>query len=214
MPSRLKSHAAGLTVENYAPREVLLRWTLISLAWGGALEGHLDELLRQLAAAITNRLGARRLVYLAFGLMSFGIGVAALFWAVVKVMGHIESALNHIWKVPSRSWERRLGDYLAIMLIGPLLLITASSATVYLQTQVTAMADRLDLLRMVGPVISLAFNLAPYLLIWLLFSAIMHARLVTGWRGRKAAWRRHSIWARSSRPRAPTCSRWSRSRRC
>jgi membrane protein len=101
-----------------------------------------------------------------------GIGVAALFWAVVKVMGHIESALNHIWKVPSRSWERRLGDYLAIMLIGPLLLITASSATVYLQTQVTAMADRLDLLRMVGPVISLAFKLAPYLLIWLLFSLV------------------------------------------
>lgn len=101
-----------------------------------------------------------------------GIGVAALFWAVVKVMGHIESALNHIWKVPSRSWERRLGDYLAIMLIGPLLLITASSATVYLQTQVTAMADRLDLLRMVGPAIALAFKLAPYLLIWLLFSLV------------------------------------------
>jgi membrane protein len=101
-----------------------------------------------------------------------GIGVAALFWAVVKVMGHIESALNHIWKVPSRTWERRLGDYLAIMLIGPLLLITASSATVYLQTQVTAMANRLDLLRMVGPAITLAFKLSPYLLIWLLFSLV------------------------------------------
>jgi membrane protein len=101
-----------------------------------------------------------------------GIGVAALFWAVVKVMGHIESALNHIWKVPSRTWERRLGDYLAIMLIGPLLLITASSATVFLQTQVTAMADRLHLLRMVGPVIALAFKLGPYVLMWILFSLV------------------------------------------
>jgi membrane protein len=101
-----------------------------------------------------------------------GIGVAALFWAVVKVLGHIESALNHIWKVGSRTWERRLADYLAIMLIGPLLLITASSATVFLQTQVTAMADRLHLLRMVGPAIALAFKLAPYLLMWILFSLI------------------------------------------
>ncbi|MEJ2639086.1 MAG: YhjD/YihY/BrkB family envelope integrity protein [Desulfosarcinaceae bacterium] len=101
-----------------------------------------------------------------------GIGVAALFWAVVKVMGHIESAFNHIWKVPSRTWERRIGDYLAIMLIGPLLLITASSANVYLQTQVTAIVHRVDLLRMVGPAITLAFNLSPYLLIWLLFSLV------------------------------------------
>jgi membrane protein len=101
-----------------------------------------------------------------------GIGVAALFWAVVKVMGHTESALNYIWKVDSRTWERRLGDYLAVMLIGPLLLITASSATVYLQTQVTAIADRFHLLPMVGPAITLAFKLGPYLLMWILFSLV------------------------------------------
>lgn len=71
-----------------------------------------------------------------------------------------------------RSWNRRLGDYLAIVVIGPLLLITASSATVYLQTQVTAIVHRLDLLRMVGPAIPLAFKLSPYLLIWLLFSLV------------------------------------------
>ncbi len=101
-----------------------------------------------------------------------GIGVAALFWAVVKVLGHIESALNNIWKVPSRTWERRLGDYLAVMLMGPLLLITASSATVFIQTQVTAMADRLHLLNMVGPIIALAFKLGPYVLMWILFSLV------------------------------------------
>ncbi|MDJ0781241.1 MAG: YhjD/YihY/BrkB family envelope integrity protein [Desulfosarcinaceae bacterium] len=115
-----------------------------------------------------------------------GIGVAALFWAVVKVLGHIESALNHIWKVPSRTWERRLGDYLAVMLIGPLLLITASSATVFLQAQVTAMADRFDLLRMVGPALALAIKLGPYLLMWLLFTLIYvvmpntHVPLISG----------------------------------
>jgi membrane protein len=115
---------------------------------------------------------ARSLLKNTRGGLVAGIGVAALFWAVVKVLGHIESALNHIWKVPSRTWERRLGDYLAIMLIGPLLLISASSATVFLQTQVTAMAYRLHLLRMVGPAIALAFKLGPYLLMWILFSLV------------------------------------------
>lgn len=115
---------------------------------------------------------ARKLLENTRGGVVAGIGVAALFWAVVKVLGHIESALNHIWKVPSRTWERRMGDYLAVMLMGPLLLITASSATVFLQTQVTAMVDRLNLLSMMGPVIALAFKLGPYLLMWMLFSLI------------------------------------------
>jgi len=115
---------------------------------------------------------ARKLLENTRGGVVAGIGVAALFWAVVKVLGHIESALNNIWKVPSRSWERRMGDYLAVMLMGPLLLITASSATVFLQTQVTAMADRLHLLSMVGPVIALGFKLGPYILMWMLFTLI------------------------------------------
>lgn len=115
---------------------------------------------------------ARKLLENTRGGVVAGIGVAALFWAVVKVLGHIESALNHIWKVSSRTWERRMGDYLAVMLMGPLLLITASSATVFLQTQVTAIADHLHLLNMMGPVIALAFKLGPYILMWMLFSLI------------------------------------------
>jgi membrane protein len=115
---------------------------------------------------------ARKLLENTRGGVVAGIGVGALFWAVIKVLGQIESAFNHIWKVPSRTWERRFADYLAIMLLGPLLLITASSATVYLQTQVTAMADRLHLPTMVGPVIALAFKLGPYLLMWVLFSLV------------------------------------------
>jgi membrane protein len=115
---------------------------------------------------------ARKLLENTRGGVVAGIGVGALFWAVIKVLGQIENAFNHIWKVPSRTWERRFADYLAIMLLGPLLLITASSATVYLQTQVTAMADRLHLPTMVGPVIALAFKLGPYLLMWVLFSLV------------------------------------------
>jgi hypothetical protein len=38
--------ATELTPEDYAPREALLRWTLISLAWAGGLEGHLEEAKR------------------------------------------------------------------------------------------------------------------------------------------------------------------------
>ena len=40
-----------LTPENITHREGLLRWTLISLAWGGALSEHLDEALKLKAEA-------------------------------------------------------------------------------------------------------------------------------------------------------------------
>jgi hypothetical protein len=42
-----------LTRENYAAREAILRWTLISLAWGGALKDHMEQV-----TAIRERLEA------------------------------------------------------------------------------------------------------------------------------------------------------------
>jgi hypothetical protein len=40
-----------MTLEDYPRRETLLRWTLISLAWGGALKDHLEQALKLRAEA-------------------------------------------------------------------------------------------------------------------------------------------------------------------
>ena len=101
-----------------------------------------------------------------------GIGVLVLFWTAVKLLGHIESALNQIWKVKSRSFIRRFTDYLAIMLLSPLLVIVSSSVTVYITTQVTAITGKLALLRVASPLIFFLLRLLPFALIWLLFILI------------------------------------------
>jgi membrane protein len=101
-----------------------------------------------------------------------GIGVVVLLWSVVKVMNNIEGSFNAIWNVRSRSFQRKFSDYLSIMLIGPLLFILASSMTVYIRTQITAMASHTHLLQMVSPAITLGLKLLPYVLMWLLFSLI------------------------------------------
>jgi membrane protein len=101
-----------------------------------------------------------------------GIGVAVLFWSAIKVLSHIEGALNAIWKVQARSFIRKFSDYLAIMIISPLLIIVSSSATVFITTQVKAMTGKLELLQAASPVIVLLLKLLPFGLIWLLFILI------------------------------------------
>ena len=86
-----------------------------------------------------------------------GIGVAILFWTVIKVLGNIEQSFNDIWGVKrGRTLARKFGDYLAIMLICPLLFILSSSATV-----------------LVAKVIKLGIaGVLPFLITYLLFSFI------------------------------------------
>ena len=62
-----------------------------------------------------------------------GFGVFVLFWSVLGLLSGMETALNAIWKMPiSRTFGRRISDYLAIMVICPFFFITSSSITVWL----------------------------------------------------------------------------------
>jgi len=101
-----------------------------------------------------------------------GIGVIVLFWTVIRVLGNIESAFNHIWGVRSRTMMRKLSDYLTIMLICPVLMIMSGSVTVYITSQVTAISNRYEVVQMIGPVIYQGLKLLPFMLIWLLFTLV------------------------------------------
>ncbi len=104
------------------------------------------------------------------GGMIAGIGVVVLFWAVIKVLGNIESSFNHIWGVRSRSFIRKLSDYLTIMLVCPVLVIMSGSVTVFITSQVSAISGRFELLQMAGPAIYVGLKILPYTLIWILFT--------------------------------------------
>ena len=101
-----------------------------------------------------------------------GVGITVLFWSVIKVLGNIENAFNHIWAVRPRNRVRKLTDYLSIMLIGPVLVIMSSSVTVYITSRVSDISGRFALLQMAGPVIYVALKLLPYALIWILFTLV------------------------------------------
>jgi len=57
-------------------------------------------------------------------------GIAGLLYTVVSVVGSIEHALNRIWGVhEARPMAQKVRDYLGIVLIGPVLMVTALALT-------------------------------------------------------------------------------------
>jgi len=102
-----------------------------------------------------------------------GAGLLVLFWTVLKVLGNIEMALNDIWEIKKqRSWGRKFSDYLSIMLISPILVLMSGSATVFITTQVTQIAQKVELIGVVSPLISFSLKFTPYVLIWALFTIL------------------------------------------
>jgi membrane protein len=102
-----------------------------------------------------------------------GIGVAVLFWSVLKVLGHIENALNNIWAIKeNRTWGRKISDYLSVMLIAPVLILMSGSITVFITTQIAEITKKVALLEMISPLLLFSFNLIPFVLIWVLFAVI------------------------------------------
>jgi membrane protein len=102
-----------------------------------------------------------------------GIGLVLLFWSVIKVLSNVESSLNDIWEIREpRTWGRKFSDYLAVMLISPILVVVSSGATVFITTEITQLTAKIELLGMISPFIFLSFKVIPYLLIWVLFTVI------------------------------------------
>lgn len=84
-----------------------------------------------------------------------GIGAIVLFWSVIGLLNNIEVSFNEIWKVKTtRSFLRKCGDYLSVIVIAPIFFTISSSLTVYITTQLH----------------DYFLHVIPLLLIWMLFS--------------------------------------------
>ena len=102
-----------------------------------------------------------------------GIGALILCWSVVKMIGNIESAFNRVWKVKkSRTIFRKFTDYLSFLVIAPVLLLAASSATVIVSRILREMTEKYALLSYSRPIVEFGIQCVPFLLAWLLFTFI------------------------------------------
>ncbi|MFG0316215.1 MAG: YihY/virulence factor BrkB family protein, partial [Planctomycetota bacterium JB042] len=101
-------------------------------------------------------------------------GLAFVLFTVIKLLTSIENVLNRIWGVDRpRSFVRKVTDYVALVVVTPILLITSTAATGALQSNafVEYLSDDLRL----GPVLTLGFKLLPLLSLWLGFGFLYMA---------------------------------------
>lgn len=102
-----------------------------------------------------------------------GLGLLILFYTVIKILSHIENALNDIWGIKkSRSLGKKITDYLSVMLIGPVLFFMSSTMTVFISSSVQQIVEGTSALRVVSPGISFLLQFLPYMALWILFSFV------------------------------------------
>ncbi len=102
-----------------------------------------------------------------------GIGIIVLFWTIIKVIGNIEESFNHIWKIKkNRPFARKLSDYLSLMMLAPVLLITSSSMTVFVKTKITWLVTVIHLPTLGTKLVLYAMSFSPLLIMSVLFSFI------------------------------------------
>lgn len=98
-------------------------------------------------------------------------GLLFLLVAVISLLSNIEDSFNHVWGVKGmRPLVRRFSDYLSVLMVGPVLLISAMSMTSSLTSN--QLVQRLLDMEVVGSLILALFKMGPYLLMWIAFSVL------------------------------------------
>ncbi len=96
-----------------------------------------------------------------------------LIYAVIRLLMNIEQAFNDMWDIKkSRRWERKISDYLAVMLLGPVLMILASTMTIFVKDAIQGALADVELLGQVKSGILFLFKFLSYTIIWLLLFGI------------------------------------------
>ena len=100
-----------------------------------------------------------------------GVGLALLFFTTVSMAEQVESSLNFVWRVNrTRSLARRVTDYLAVLLLGPIAM--ALAMTLIASVESTALMRELATYRSVGGALWAWRHIGPWLLVVLAFSFV------------------------------------------
>ena len=98
-------------------------------------------------------------------------GLVFLLVAVISLLTNVEKTFNYVWGVHDiRPLMRRFADYLSVVLVGPVLLISAISMTSSLASN--HLVQKLIEMQLVGSLILLLFKVVPFLFMWLAFTVL------------------------------------------
>jgi membrane protein len=97
------------------------------------------------------------------------VGVLLLIYTVMSMIQKVEDAFNYIWRVETRRrLGQRIGEYLSVLLVGPLAVFMALGATATVMS--SGLVASIAKIEPFGLVLYISGRLVPYLLIVALFT--------------------------------------------
>jgi membrane protein len=101
------------------------------------------------------------------------IGLFMLVYTVISTVQQIEDALNYLWHIgTSRTFFRKMRDYLSVVLVGPVLVVAAVGVGASLMSN--AVVNELKSREIVGTTILFIGKMSPFILISLSFTMIYY----------------------------------------
>lgn len=97
-----------------------------------------------------------------------GVGIVFLLWTMISLLSNVEASFNQIWRVrQGRTMIRKITDYLAILLVLPVLMICGSGLSLLMSTTLK------DLLPFSwsSTAITMLLDCASYVITWIFFAA-------------------------------------------
>ena len=102
-----------------------------------------------------------------------GISLLFLLYTILRLLENIETSINEMWHISkSRQWNRKIADYVSVMLLSPVLFVIASSTTLFVTGQIQSLVTQLEFLNEIKSGIFLLLKLLPYTLIGILFTLL------------------------------------------
>lgn len=99
------------------------------------------------------------------------VGLALLIYTVISLVQKIERSFNMIWRVPEmRSLSQRFSNYLSVIMIGPLLMVSAIGVTASIFS--SELMQRVIEIEPFGSVIVMISRFTPFFLVVLAFTFV------------------------------------------
>ncbi|MBJ6136963.1 YihY/virulence factor BrkB family protein [Marinobacter litoralis] len=99
------------------------------------------------------------------------VGLALLVYTVISLVQKIERSFNMIWRVPDmRSMAQRFSNYLSVIMVGPLLMVSAVGATATVLS--SDIAQTLLAIEPFGSLIVIATRFTPFFLVVAAFTFV------------------------------------------
>ncbi|MFN0065825.1 MAG: YihY/virulence factor BrkB family protein [Chlamydiales bacterium] len=102
-----------------------------------------------------------------------GVGAFVILWAGIRILIHLEIAMNRIWEVKqTRNLARRFSDYMALLFICPVFVMVTMSLTAYFSGSTVNLAGESTVMRYLEIVLLSLLNLIPVVFGSILFTFI------------------------------------------